>query len=148
MHRIITITATLLLAVSSMYAQQKSDNGWKERIMNEKIAFFTTEIGLTPEEAQTFWPIYNQTWEERGKAHHEVMAAYRTMNDAVKDRKGEKEIAKALDAYLAALDNLNTVSNKVAEEFKNTLPIEKVARLYLAEEKFRRNQISKLHRKD
>ena len=33
---------------------------WKEKIQSEKIAFLTTEIGLTPEEAQAFWPVYNQ----------------------------------------------------------------------------------------
>ena len=42
------------------FANQRCEEDWKERIMSEKIAFLTVEVGLTPEEAQVFWPVYNQ----------------------------------------------------------------------------------------
>ena len=51
--------------------------------MSEKIAFLTTAIGLTPGEAQAFWPVYNQMWEERGKAQFNVMKAYKALEAAV-----------------------------------------------------------------
>ena len=37
------------------------------------------------------------------------------------------------------------VDNGSADRFMKVLPVEKVAKLYLAEEKFRRQQIHKLH---
>ena len=51
----------LLLAclTLSLNAQEKKENR-KEQIESQKIAFFTAELELTPEEAQLFWPVYNQ----------------------------------------------------------------------------------------
>ena len=51
------LAAFALLSISS-YAQPTGN--WKERMMSEKIAFFTTEIGISPEEGQAFWPVYNE----------------------------------------------------------------------------------------
>ena len=34
-----------------------ADNGWRERVRAEKVAFLTDEIDLTESEAQVFWPI-------------------------------------------------------------------------------------------
>ena len=32
----------------------------REKIHAQKIAFISTEVDLTPAEAQKFWPVYNQ----------------------------------------------------------------------------------------
>jgi len=39
---------------------QINDSRLRERIEAQKVAFFTDQLALTAEEAQTFWPIYNQ----------------------------------------------------------------------------------------
>ncbi|MGF1926294.1 MAG: hypothetical protein ACQUHE_19130, partial [Bacteroidia bacterium] len=44
-----------------------------EKIEAAKIAFFTQKLGLSPEEAKVFWPIYNDYQREQiafRKAHH------------------------------------------------------------------------------
>ena len=58
----IAALAVVLMTVPS-FAQDgkgKRDESWKEKMRSEKIAFLTNEISLTPEEAQLFWPVYNQ----------------------------------------------------------------------------------------
>jgi hypothetical protein len=47
----------LLLTLGSL-SQIKAQNG--EKIQTLKIAFITQKLQLTPDEAEKFWPIYNQ----------------------------------------------------------------------------------------
>ena len=67
------------------------------------------------------------------------------MEDAVAAGKGEKELNKLLDEYLAALKAQGEVEQKAYKEYAKVLPVEKLAKLYVAEEKFRRQHIRKLH---
>ena len=113
--------------------------------MAEKIAFLTLEVGLTPEEAQVFWPVYNQVEKEKDEAMFTMIHAYKEMSKAMDEKKGEKEISALLDKYLDAQKKVNEVENGIAAKYKAVLPVEKVAKLYVAEEKFRRQQIRKLH---
>lgn len=134
---------TLFTTISS--AQPKRDNGWKERIMSEKIAFLTTEIGITPKEAQNFWPVYNQINEERDKIMNEIFRSYKDLMDAVEGGKDETEIKKYLNVYLNAQKKIRKLDDETPLRYKKVLSQEKIARLYIAEEKFRRNQIHRLN---
>lgn len=139
--------AVILMAIPS-FAQEgrgKHNEGWKERMKSEKIAFLTNELSLTPEEAQVFWPVYNQGWEARDKSHFEVMNAYRVLDQAVAAGKSADELTNLLNAYLDAQGREASLEKNQLAAFLKVLPAEKVARLYLAEEKFRREQIHRLH---
>lgn len=142
MRRIITL---LVMSMTFLMAEAGNRCEWKEKMMSEKIAFLTIEMNLTPEEAQIFWPVYNQVNSERDKAMHEVFREFRAMDEAVKSGKSEKEIEKIIDAYLLALDRQKSIDKTADEKFRKVLSIEKVAKLYVGEEKFRRQHIRKLN---
>ena len=140
----------ILVALAAMVCMGISANAsvaedWKEKLMAEKIAFLTLEVGLTPEEAQAFWPVYNQVEKEKDEAMFNVIRTYKEMNKAIEEKKSEKEISALLDKYLEAQKKVNEIENGIAAKYKAALPVEKVAKLYVAEEKFRRQQIRKLH---
>ena len=60
MKRILFISGILLYA-SSLFAQMKPLSEEKRKEFEaQKIAFFTQEMELTPEEAAKFWPLYNE----------------------------------------------------------------------------------------
>lgn len=144
MKNIVTVLLVIMTAgVLTANAQGKED--WKDRIMSEKIAFLTSEIGITPEEAQTFWPVYNQIQQEKDAAMREVFGCYKAMVEALEQKKSEKVIDKLLSEYLAATQKQKVIDAAAPEKFKQVLPVDKVARLYIAEEKFRRQQIHRLH---
>ena len=124
------------------FANQRCEEDWKERIMSEKIAFLTVEVGLTPEEAQTFWPVYNQVEQQKDAALEEVIKSYRALKTAVEQN---TDTERLLEAYLAAQQNLRKIDNEAPEKYKSVLSADKVAKLYVAEEKFRRQHIRKLH---
>lgn len=128
-----------------MSAHLKGKEDWKQKLMSEKIAFLTAETAMTPEEAQIFWPVYNQIYKERDEIMHLVFKRYKALATAVKEGKSEKELGKYLEDYLNAQEMQREIDNKAGERFKKVLPVEKVAKLYVAEEKFRRSMIHKLN---
>lgn len=115
--------------------------------MSEKVAFLTIEVDMTPEEAQAFWPVYNKVNGERDAAMHEVFSAFKALEDALGAGRPAKEISELLDKYLKAQEKQREIDRKVAQQYKAVLPVEKVAKLYVGEEKFRRQHIRKLHGK-
>jgi len=137
---IITVLAACLGMTAD--AHKRCDNDWKEKIMSEKIAFLTMEMNITPEEAQAFWPVYNQVEQEKDAALEQVIKSYKALSTAVEQN---AKTEKLLEAYLEAQKNLRKVDNEAPEKYKAVLSAEKVAKLYVAEEKFRRQHIRKLH---
>ena len=154
MRRFILIIMTVAICFGT-YAQDKPQRLGKKsqheaifnKLHNEKIAFFTSEIDLTPEEAQQFWPVYNQFLKETQNAHTKSAKALQ----ALKNRSGEKlteaELQKRIDEYVASIAAQDEVFVKYAVEFKKVLPMEKVAKLYVAKEKFRIKMIRRFRDK-
>ncbi len=144
----ITIIAAMMLAFTvSASAHRNCGKDWTEKMMSEKIAFLTVELEITPEEAQTFWPVYNEVNKEKDIAMHKVFKAYKELEDALEAGKSDKEIGKLLDNYLEALDDQKEVDKDAFEKYSRVLPVDKVAKLYIGEEKFRRQHIRKMKAK-
>lgn len=150
MKRIISVAACLVMAVS-LFAQpqghkQNEEQRKKEfeRIQSEKIAFITQELDLSPEEAQVFWPVYNQCWKESLAAHRKMMDAFGEFRGKKSEELSDAELEKKLDAYIEANKASNQVLSDWYPKFKQVLPIRKVAKLYQAEEAFQRRMINNL----
>lgn len=137
----------LLLAVlmgGTAFAQPRKDKRQekRERIHAQKIAFISTELDLTSEEAQKFWPIYNEYEAEIEAVRTErkkYMKELRKSEDLSDDRAYELfELIfgtekKESDIRLAYLQKFSTVLGKG-----------KAAKVFIAEEKFRRELLDKL----
>lgn len=146
MKNIRLFTAVAAFAVialtSSLNAQPTKKENWREKMMAEKIAFITMELSLTPEEAQVFWPVYNQVGAEKMKYQKAVHEAYGALQKALKDDTvSDKDVDKLLDEYLAAKQAQAENTKGDLEKFRKVLPGKKVAKLYIAEENFRRHKI-------
>ena len=61
--------------------------------------------------------------------------------------KSKKEISAILDKFVQAKDRQDKIEQESIESYKAVLPVEKVAKLIVAEEKFRRQYIHKLKQK-
>ena len=146
------ITLIIILAAyfgncQDVHAQNKQQaHPSTEEVQMQKIAFFTAELQLTPSEAEKFWPLYNQLWDERGKARHETMEALRNLKSALEDGsdKGDSEIKKLSDIYLANYAMEAELLEEYFNKFQKIIPIKKAAKIFYAEEKFRRMLIKQL----
>lgn len=138
------LTILLSIVCLSSFAQNHG-NEWGKRIQSEKIGFITAAVGLTPEEAQSFWPVYNKISDARNEAMHNMFKALKMLQTAITENKSDKEISGLLDDYLKAQSEANGIDIKYAKEYDKILPASKIARLFIAEEDFRKMQIQKLN---
>ena len=153
MKQVISVLCALVILSAGAFAQNPpqgpaqrrgGDNGWRERVRSEKVAFLTSEIDLTESEAQVFWPIYNQIQKEQRENFEAVQKAFDAMAKGVQEGKSAKEMDKLVKAYIDAKEKGEGVETKYLNKLMKALPADKVARYYLAEEKFRHQQIGRL----
>ena len=153
MKQVISVLCALAVFAAGAFAQapqgpqgprRGGDNGWRERVRSEKVAFLTQEIDLTESEAQVFWPIYNEIQKAQRESFDAVRAAYEAMEKGVADKKTGKEMEKLVQAYINAKEKSDGIETKFLNKLLKALPAEKVARYYVAEERFRHQQIGRL----
>ena len=151
MKKVISVLCALVVLSTGAFAQGPNrpprpgdDNGWRERVRSEKVAFLTQEIDLTESEAQVFWPIYNEIQKSQRESFEEVQKAYVAMEKGVQEKKSGKEMEKLVKAYIDAKEKGEGIETKYLNKLMKALPAEKVARYYVAEEKFRHQQIGRL----
>ena len=150
MKKVISVLCALVVLSLGAFAQgpqgprRGGDNGWRERVRAEKVAFLTEEIDLTESEAQVFWPIYNEIQKSQRDGFEAVKNAYDAMAKGVEEKKDGKEMEKLVKAYIDAKEKHEGIETKYLNKLLKVLPAEKVARYYVAEEKFRHQQIGRL----
>ncbi len=144
MKRFIIITLLSILSIS-LVAQPKELSKEQQRgeryrqIQSAKIAFFTTEIGMTPNEAEVFWPIYNQYWKEREIIMRKGQSLLKQISESVAQdsNSGEKELKRLMDSFVNCSYEESQIHKKYYDKFLKILPIDKVAKMFRAEEEFR-----------
>ena len=150
MKKVFSVLCALVVLSMGAFAQgpqgprRGADNGWRERVRAEKVAFLTEEIDLTESEAQVFWPIYNEIQKSERDSFEAVKKAYDAMAKGVEEKKSSKEMEKLVKAYIDAKEKNEGIETKYLNKLMKALPAEKVARYYVAEEKFRHQQIGRL----
>jgi len=107
-----------------------------EKLRAHKIAFFTEKLQLSPEEAQQFWPVYNEYQkrknkiiEERKNTSRHFIQDFKTLTD--------KEIEELTDKYIQSFNQETELLVEYYEKFKQVLPIRKVMRVYQAENQYK-----------
>lgn len=142
------ISMALAFTWSAQGQEKGKKNDWQDRIKAEKIAYLTDAMDLTSAEAEKFWPVYNRAEAETRACWKLVMEAYRALEASIESGKDDKEIKDLLDKYLDAREKGDGIERKYTTEYRKILSNDKIARLYIGEENFRRQQIHKLNRND
>ncbi|HEY8396824.1 MAG TPA: hypothetical protein VIK80_02720 [Flavihumibacter sp.] len=114
MKHFFTLLTILMIGWIPASAQQRGDErGGRERLEALKIAYLTKELNLTAEEAQKFWPVYNQYIAEMRKLRQ--------------DTRGD-EITRE--------EKLLSIRKKYQSSFGKTLSPERANHFFKAEKEF------------
>lgn len=138
---IVAVLALFSLTRTAAFAHQEGD--WQEKMRAERVAFLTTAMELTPAEAEKFWPVYNSMEAERRASFGKVMRAYKALSDGVAAGKTDKELEVLVNDYTTANKNSHSIEAKYTPQLIKILSVSKVAKLFVAEEEFRRQQIGR-----
>lgn len=128
------VTVLLLVAINSIAQPGGPPRGGKmdDKIKSMKIAFITDRLNLTPEESQKFWPVYNQFESEM-----KTLRPNRKDGPPDIDSMNDKEVEQFIDEDIARKQKEVDVMKKYLVQFKEILPIRKVADLIGAQEAFK-----------
>lgn len=136
MNKTLLILFMLVLGIQWSHAQRPS---W-ERIKALKVAYITERVNLTTEEAQSFWPIYNEYEEKkqalRGKERMELKSKIASIENL-----SNGESASLLNKYLAFQNEKFNLEQDFVIKIKNVISPKKTLLLLEAEDDFRKKLI-------
>ena len=119
----------------SVFSQSR--DGSNERIETMKISFITQRLDLNPEQAQKFWPVYNQMNNDM-KA---VRQANRNGKQKPFDELSDADVEQNIESELNKEQQILNLKRKYITDLKEVLSIKQVAKLLMAEEHFKRRLI-------
>lgn len=145
LHRILLGAALMALTLSGVAQDDDMPTIPEERLKEikaQKTAYITSKMELSPEEAQVFWPVYNQYDKELEALRKERREAHKAMRSA--DELTEAEAAAAIDKELASQQKELDLRKKYSGEFRKTLNARKTLMLARAERDFNRELLKRL----
>jgi Spy/CpxP family protein refolding chaperone len=111
----------------------------KEQIKSLKVAFLTSELSLTSEEAAKFWPLYNAYEDKQHDIKKQKLKGYiDRMDDESLDKLSDKEAANMLSQMESSEDELYQAKKKFVASLKGVISPLKILKLKKAEENFNR----------
>jgi len=132
-----------LLAGHLVVLSQEKDQPAHKYVTSEKIAFFTEKIGLTPDEAEKFWPIYNTYWKKKNAIIEERQNKMSYYSNHIKEL-SNSQMENLADDYIRQEVQKAQLLQEYHEKFKKILPIEKVMKIYKADYQFKAYLLKKI----
>lgn len=137
MNRSITRSFWFLGAFLMLFGLRAQDERNKEQIKTLKIAFFTEQLSLSPDEAAVFWPIYNAHEREKEALRDQQRGEIRDRFPNL-DEISEEEAGKALERYLELEEQEEELDKAFYERIALEFSAVRTLKLFQAERDFRR----------
>lgn len=132
------LTALVAIAFGTIAQAQPDPEKREARLAAFRAEVFTRVLNLTPEEAQGFWPLYNEFADKREQAQQELRPAKQL--DQMSDPEVEDQIKRHFEMKQRELDLERDFYQKV----RKVLALRKIAKLPMAEREFRESLVKKL----
>ncbi|MFW5758173.1 MAG: hypothetical protein ACOCYO_05775 [Bacteroidota bacterium] len=128
-------------------AQMSGRGGWRihqEQLESQRVSFITRELNLSVEEAQIFWPVYNDYQKKR----NELMIKHRTERATIDnlEKLKEEELYEIANSEVENMEEMTALRREYHNKFMEILPVLKVVKLYQAERDFNRNLLRETRR--
>jgi hypothetical protein len=148
MKNVIAILA--LFFVNGLFAQPPGGHGpgdhpeqnKKERIKAHKIAFISTELDLKSTEAEKFWPVYNEMEAELEKINKEKRKDHKKFKNF--EDLSEDEAYAVTERLFDYESQENAIRKKYLGIFATVVGKKKAAKVFYAEEKFKRELLKRI----
>ncbi|HEX8060011.1 MAG TPA: hypothetical protein VF473_03705 [Cyclobacteriaceae bacterium] len=142
MKKILTPILLLMMIAFGVAAQQPEDNDQpqqpdpkaQEKINSLRIAYLTDKLGLTPDQAEKFWPIYREFAERRREIRAEFRDAQKGVNRDKPDPKKQQEL---VDLSLKVKQRVLDLEKDYSGRLMKVVTAEQMLRLPNAEAEFR-----------
>jgi hypothetical protein len=147
MKKLITFIYILGLFTFSISAQ--GNKGSKEKIKALKISYLTEQLSLTSEEAQKFWPIYNNYENNTNRFIREKFNEIKKEISKAENLDAiNEERAKVLYTKIRSLEKKKYEDSKIyISKLEKIISFKKILKLHIAEREFGRKLMKKYKHK-
>ena len=144
---LILMPGIFLLCLSVIQAQVIGDfpgRGMQNaRIKAQRVAYITSRLALSPQEAERFWPLVNEMEEERER----IFLKYDLERPA--DSISEADAARRIEQSFRLDEELLALRRRYYERFKQVVPDSKIVKFPEADREFKREMLEELrHRRE
>jgi hypothetical protein len=134
----------VFIILATFYAMNISaQNANRQRLDAYKIAFFTKRLNLTSQEAEKFWPVYNEFQDNKNKIQLERQELNRNFNQNELNM-SDGEMTEAGDRFIGLAVREAALAQEFHNKIKTILAPVKVLRLYQAENQYRLQLLKEL----
>ena len=107
-----------------------------EKFSAYKIGFFTKKMNLTSEEAERFWPVYNDYQKQKNLIQREKIMLIRdfNQNESVLD---DSQLTELGDKLIKDISEESSLAVSFHKKIRELLPPAKVIRYYQAENQYK-----------
>lgn len=131
----------LAFAFAAMAQPPMEDESRREKIERLKRAYISEKLDLNVQEAEKFWPIYNEFAKKREGIRKSLSKAHKYLRD---QEPPEKETLQTVDEIAAKRKEEIELENQFAHDVMPVLGVVKTRRLLSLEEDFRKAMMQKL----
>ena len=125
---------------TAVLAQNTRPQDRKESVEAAKMAFLTDKMGLTTEQSQKFWPLYNEYEAKR----RELVKAYRSGYREDVDQLSEQEAKARLDSMFNTREKELELEKEYVARYQRVISPNQIIKLYRSEREFTRLLLRKL----
>lgn len=109
-----------------------------DRVEQLRVAFINRKLELSTEEAEKFWPVYNEYNDKIKAIRKNLRMNYRNKEGSLSEQEAEDLYQLDLKSKQAEVD----VHKLYSDRIKNIIGVKKSVRLRVAEEQFKREMIN------
>lgn len=141
---------TVLVVLLSLNSVAQNGRFFKkryDRIKALKVAYFTNELALTPEESAKFWPLFNAFDDKQQELKKLKLKKYLNHFDSDSyDQLSDKEATALLEQLESYEEELYFAKKKFVTSLKGILPPVKILKLKRAEDNFNKKLLEQFRR--
>lgn len=129
---------SLFIATTNLFAFSPYGHGNHEEIEKMKVAFLTERLDLTVEEAQAFWPVYNEFERVKKELREQFKSSFKGKDfdvETLSEEESKEYVASKLAYEKAKFD----AELKFQESLEKIFTYKKIALLYSSEREFKKN---------
>jgi hypothetical protein len=137
------VAILLLLILTMPLARLTAQNTNLEKLNTYKIGFFTKRLNLTSQEAERFWPVYNEYQAQKNLIQLEKVKLIRTFNQS-EGTLSASQVSEIGDKLIGCITQESALSVTLHKKLKEVLPPGKVIRFYQAENQYKAQLLNEL----
>ncbi len=136
---LLAIAFTLLLGNTAAFAQDNRSQD-RESVEAAKIAYLTDKVGLTTDQSQKFWPVYNEYEAKRRTLVKSYRSGYRRNVEELSEQEADERINNLFETKAKELE----LEKEYAARYQKMISTKQLIKLYRAERDFTKLLLKRL----